>query len=105
MRGGSVAVNNSTAFSDPFQGAGTGGRVAVTLKRTAGAGSVAVTLQGGWADSAAAGDWVDTTVTVTGHSVDTPVLLGILDDYWVWYRIKVVSTGAATVDFRVKELS
>lgn len=102
IKAGSVSVNNNTVYSAPFRADPSTTKMALLIRRTAGAGTVAVTVQGGWVDSTVDADYQDTTLTVTGHNVDTPKRIATTDDnVWPAYRVKVVSTGAATIAYRV----
>lgn len=102
VRTGTLSGNNNTVYSDPFAVSERGARaLAVMVNRTAGATSATVTLQRAWNASDATADWIDTGITAA-YNADAPTRIGTTEDpIWPVYRLKMVTTAAVTVDYRV----
>lgn len=102
-----VSGNGATVFSDPFKTSLDGMTIVGQIRKTAGAGSAVLTLQGGWEDQGTDTNlWVDMDFTATTSS-NLIVLMktagNLLEtfDMFTWYRIKAVCTGIATVEARL----
>jgi hypothetical protein len=106
-----AAGNGTTVYSDVVKSSLDGMTIVGQIRKTAGAGSAVVTLQGGWSEDVDDTDlWrdLDFAATSSGNLIvpfDTAgSALEILDAY-PWYRIKAVCTGAATIEARILFLS
>lgn len=105
-----TAAGAGTTYTTPFSVDSDAGRVAIQAKRLTGSGTLALTLQGGWASSVVgtATDWVDLDFTCAAISTAQLTELKTTGGAnqmlltYSTYRIKVVTaTAAATGEFRV----
>lgn len=100
--GGTVTVNNTTTYSDPFKLNGTFG---MTMMVAAGqTAAVTVVLQGGWEK---AGPWLDDPNFQAQNVNDNNLhRLGTTDTaIWPFYRLRITSTGQASVNWRIRQAS
>lgn len=105
VQAGEISVNNNTQYAIVRASSGSYA-LGLLIRRIAGAGTVAVTLQGGWDNTTTDADWVDTSTTVGAYNSNNPVRVGTKEDnVWPYYRIKVVSTGIATIAYRLVSLT